>query len=112
MAPGETVELSRVLTGIALNNNGDTVFLTDEKDQKLDELRYNSVSEGEIITASRFAPEPAQRTETALVEAGFGTINYVPGITPVLVGATLAFTAALFTWFLVKNLFPTDEEEL
>ena len=54
VAPGEVVEISREASGIALNNNGDEVYLIDDDGVQIDQLAYTSAAEGEIITASRF----------------------------------------------------------
>ena len=68
VAPGEVVEISREASGIALNNNGDEVYLIDDEGTQIDTLAYTSATEGEIITASRFMTE----------EAPTGNLNEIP----------------------------------
>lgn len=51
IAPAATLTFSREDTGIALNNNGDTVRLLASDGTVVDELAYVNVAEGEILEA-------------------------------------------------------------
>jgi len=113
VGPRETIELQRLTTKIALNNNGDTIFLRDVGGETRDELSYGVVKEGEIITATKFLPKPPAREETAsILDSGFSGIDYTPTIAPVLVGIVAAAIAACLTWFVAERLFQKDDEDL
>lgn len=102
--PGETVELSRTLTEIALNNDGDTVFLKNQKGEVLDELSYTSnVVEGQVVTAEAFIEEPIVRDSLGANAMDFGKIDYSPGVVPILAGILIALVAGVLIWFVAKR---------
>lgn len=104
ISPKETVELPRTLTNIALNNDGDTVFLRNLQGEILDQLSYTSnISEEEIVTAESFIEEPPQRESLRENTLGFGEINYQPGITPILIGILIALISGILVWFAAKR---------
>lgn len=61
--PRTTLELPITLTKIQLNNAGDAVFLFDSKGEKVDELRYPSAAEGEIITSFTLQAKEVERQD-------------------------------------------------
>ena len=104
VSPGETIELSRTMTDIALNNDGDTVSLRDAQGKTLDQLSYASgVSEEEIVTAQSFIEEPPTRDALKEGAMGFGRINYQPGIAPILVGILMALVSGVLVWFAARR---------
>lgn len=104
MSPGETIELSRTMTDIALNNDGDTVSLRDVQGKALDQLSYVSgVGEEEIVTAQSFIEEPPTRDSLKEGAMRFGKINYQPGVAPILVGILMALVSGVVVWFVTRR---------
>ncbi|KKU18834.1 MAG: hypothetical protein UX31_C0017G0032 [Candidatus Nomurabacteria bacterium GW2011_GWA1_46_11] len=104
ISPGETIELKRTLTGIALNNDGDIVSLKNQQGETLDQLSYASgVVEGEIVTAESFIEEPPSRDSLGASALGFGRIDYQPTLMPILVGILIAIVSGAIVWFMVKR---------
>ena len=102
--PGETIELGRALTGIALNNDGDTIFLRNSQNETLDQLSYTSnISEEEIVTAESFIEEPPQRGSLGENALEFGRIDYQPGVMPVLIGTSIALISSALVWFVIRK---------
>ena len=101
---GETIELRRTLTGIALNNDGDTVFLRNQQGETLDQLSYTSnTTEEEVITAENFIVELPARDSLGASAMGLGRIDYQPGIVPILVGILIAVASGVLVWFAIKG---------
>ncbi|MDP2726009.1 MAG: lamin tail domain-containing protein [Dehalococcoidia bacterium] len=114
IAPGETIELGRSLTKIALNNDGDTIFLRTANGEVVDELTYSkNMSEGEIVTADKFMVEaPVAANSLSSGQAGFGTIDYSPGLAPVAVGLALALVAGALAWYVAGKINPEEDEKI
>ena len=101
---GETIELKRTLTGIALNNDGDTVFLRNQQGETLDQLSYTSnTTEEEVVTAENFIVELPARDSLGANAMGLGRIDYQPGIVPILVGILIAVASGVLVWFAIKG---------
>ncbi|MEX2054116.1 MAG: lamin tail domain-containing protein [Candidatus Colwellbacteria bacterium] len=113
IAPGETIELGRSLTRIALNNDGDTLFLKTSNGSIVDELTYGgNITEGEVVTADKFIPEkPESPSSLSAAQAGFGTIDYSPGMVPIMIALALAISAGAFTWYVVRRLHKEENEQ-
>lgn len=103
ISPGETIELPRSTTDIALNNNGDTLKLISSNGDVVDELSYTSTIEGEVITAQRFIPEIPDAHTLQANAASIGSIDITPGLSPLLVGILVATLAAGLSWYLVNK---------
>jgi len=104
ISPGETIELPRTMTDIALNNDGDTVSLHDAQGKTLDQLSYVSgVGEEEIVTAQSFIEEPIARDSLGAGAVGFGRINYQPSIAPISVGILMALVSGALVWFVNRK---------
>lgn len=111
IAPGETIELRRSTTKIALNNDGDTVYLIDTNGELIDELSYaQSVVEEEIIVANRFITETPPREVFEGSAMGLGRIDYAPGATPIVVGLSIAIVAGLIVRFVIKKIFTNENQ--
>ena len=104
ISPQQTVELPRSLTEIALNNDGDTVFLRNLQGETLDQLSYTSnITEEEIVIAESFVEELPKRESPRENIMGFGKIDYQPGAMPILVGMLIALTASVLVWFALRK---------
>lgn len=106
MSPGELVEIRRDASGIALNNNGDEVYLKDNAGTVVDSLAYTTAAEDEIIVANRFFAEEnmpvgnLEQTPVGLVDTP------APGfVNSLAIGLVLASAAALAAIYLVRNLY-------
>lgn len=104
ISAGETIELSRTMTGIALNNDGDTIFIRNSQGETLDQLSYSTnIGEDEVVVAESFVPKPIQREGLEATALNLGKIEYQAGITPILIGVALALIASILVWFIVKK---------
>src|SRR3989344_3202059 len=55
--PNQELKLPYSLTRINLNNDGDTITLTDAYGAKIDELAYGQASKEEIISSAKASPQ-------------------------------------------------------
>ncbi|MCR4261212.1 MAG: lamin tail domain-containing protein [Candidatus Colwellbacteria bacterium] len=104
ISPGEVIELSRLLTGIALNNDGDEVFLLDAQGKTIDHLSYSAnITEGEIVTAESFIEEVPVRESLKENAIGFGRVDYQSTIAPIFIGMSIALVCSSLVWIVAKR---------
>ena len=105
MTSGEVVELQREATGIALNNNGDTLYLYNQEGVLQDQLAYRgSILEDEIVIAERFIKEAPVRENGLQANAlESGIINNTSAVSALLVGVGIAFFAAVASWIILSK---------
>ena len=106
--PRTEIVLGKTVTGISLNNNGETITLIDGSGVVVDTLSYKTASDEEIIVASRFleAGAPTDSRATTLEDlslAGRGGRIDSGDISLLVVALGIALTAAFLVGVFVKK---------
>ena len=103
IAPGETVVFKRQATEIALNNNGDTIYLKDELGDIVDQLSYQgSIIEDEKVVADQFIPEaPIRDSNLQANTLESGILSQTLAHQALIVGISLALIAAFGVWIVL-----------
>lgn len=105
---GGEIVLEYSITGITLNNNGDTLSLMDESGEIVDTLSYtNQVSDDEIIIANRFieAVGEEQGTNPGIEELAYiGSGKIISGTesSAIFVALALAVVMGVFVGLFLK----------
>jgi len=96
------------LTGITLNNNGDTLNLLNDAGEIVDTLVYSAASDDEIIIADRFIETiKEQRTDTPTLEslALVGKNKIVSGgeLSAIAVAIIIALVMSIFVGLFLRG---------
>ncbi len=73
--PSGDLKLTYGETRISLNNDADSIYLSDASGNEVDKLSYNGITEGEIVTAAKF--QTARAASATISPAAQGVL--VPG---------------------------------
>ena len=109
LAPKNTeIVLPRSLTGIALNNNGDTLYLLSASGETVDSISYTEASDDEIIIASRFVESTRkEKAETTTLEqlalGGDDKIVSEGSFSIVMVAIVIALAASILIGAILKR---------
>ncbi len=109
LAPKNTeIVLPRSLTGIALNNNGDTLYLLSASGETVDSISYTEASDDEIIIASRFVESTREeKAETTTLEqlalGGDDKVVSDGSFSIVMVAIVIALAASILIGAILKR---------
>ena len=112
LAPGQELKLSYRTTRIALNNNGETVYLFDSTGKAIDELSHSGTA-GEGVIVSRMLEANQEVRQELLESLPEVTLQTASLIAPEQLLFFMALTAAILSglaaWIL--NKFPRANSE-
>ena len=108
VSPSGDLKLAYNETRITLNNDADSVYLSDVSGKEVDKLSYNGIAEGQIVTAARFQTARAEASIISPITqnapaTGFNfKENY--DFWPIVLGLFLAVLSGLVSVYVFKIL--------
>ena len=106
--PSGDLKLAYNETRITLNNDADSVYISDASGKEVDKLSYNGIAEGQIVTAARFRTARAEASIISPVTQNSQAVgfnfkeNY--DFWPIVLGLFLAVLSGLVSVYVFKIL--------
>ena len=98
-------------TRITLNNDADSVYLSDASGKEVDKLSYNGITEGQTVTAAQFKTNQTARVEASIISpntqgASATEFNFKEtyDFWPLVLGLFLAVLSGLVSVYIFKFL--------
>ena len=106
--PSGDLKLAYNETRITLNNDADSVYISDASGKEVDKLSYNGIAEGQIVTAARFRTARAEASIISPVTQNSQAVgfnfkeNY--DFWPIVLGLFLAVLSGFVSIYVFKIL--------
>ena len=104
--PSGDLKLSYNETRITLNNDSDSVYISDVSGKEVDKLGYNGITEGQIVIAARFRTARAEASIVSTVTQSAPAVGFnfkeTYDFWPIVLGLFLAVLSGLASVHIFK----------